>query len=652
MDKLTATENPIVLVSMPFVSLARPSLGLGILKAALANHGLASRVEYAQLRWAQHVGLVAYAAVNSYPPYHVLGEWVFSGSVFPDFKPDHDAFLDSLNPLDAGNGDLISDRQELAELAWGLRRQAGVFIDDLASEIVESGAKVVGCTSTFVQTLASVGLLKRIRELNPEIVTVMGGANCEGVMGQALIRHFPWLDYVVSGEGDGLVAPFFEALLTQGRTLSAVPYGVLSQGATQVSGEVPRATVNNLDEVPIPDFDDYFQTLDRLGLRSAVDPSLVLETSRGCWWGQKHHCTFCGLNGHGMGFRSKSPELALEQFHTLSERYDCRQFMMADNILDTKYFQGVLPQLAESPRRYQIFYETKANLKRAQLESCARAGVKWIQPGLEALSDPLLDLMDKGTTALTNLQTLKWCRELGIHVTWLALFAFPGDRDEWYEDMLEWVPHLLHLQPPQAVIRVGFHRFSPYFEQAEKYGVDPVPESGYAYAYPFETEELAQLAYFFTDPRQSPRADRLARLIGGPLMSWKRQFWEQRPILSMRDDGHEVEILDTRKGGFPRRSRHSGLAREILLRCDSIVGRESLMRDLGVEPAVLEVAVRELEALGLLLSHGRHLLGLPVMGDLPPISTRVPLGTVNQEKWPDPPKCAGGQVYMDDGESL
>jgi magnesium-protoporphyrin IX monomethyl ester (oxidative) cyclase len=312
----------------------------------------------------------------------------------------------------------------------------------------------------------------------------------------------------------------------------------------------------------------------------------------------------------------------------------------------------VLPYLDESSLRYEIFYETKANLKRSQLESCARAGVRWIQPGLEALSDPLLDLMDKGTTALTNIQTLKWCRELGIHVTWLALFAFPGDRDEWYEDMLDWVPKLLHLQAPQAVIRVGYHRFSPYFERAEEYGVEPEPESGYAYVYPFATEELSQLAYFFADPRQSARAERLVRLIGGPLMSWKRQFWDQRPILSMRDDGQEIEILDTRKGGFPRRSRHGGLAREILLRCDAIAGRESLVRDIGVEPAALEVAIRELEDLGLLLSHDHHLLGLAVAGDLPRIPVRIPLGTLDIEKWPDTQGGFVSRGHVGDGEFL
>jgi magnesium-protoporphyrin IX monomethyl ester (oxidative) cyclase len=183
---------------------------------------------------------------------------------------------------------------------------------------------------------------------------------------------------------------------------------------------------------------------------------------------------------------------------------------------------------------------------------------------------------------------------------------------------------------------VGYHRFSPYFDRAEEYGVEPVPESGYAYVYPFATEELSQLAYFFTDPRQSARAERLLGLIGGPLMSWKRQFWGRQSILSMRDDGQEIAILDTRKGGFPLRSRYGGLAREILLRCDGITRRESLIRDLGVEMAELDAVIDELDDAGLVLCHGGQLLGLAVAGELPPVPARVPLGTVDLESWPGP----------------
>jgi magnesium-protoporphyrin IX monomethyl ester (oxidative) cyclase len=47
-----------------------------------------------------------------------------------------------------------------------------------------------------------LALLRIIKEKNPDIITLLGGANCEASMGQAAKRNFPWIDFVVSGEAD------------------------------------------------------------------------------------------------------------------------------------------------------------------------------------------------------------------------------------------------------------------------------------------------------------------------------------------------------------------------------------------------------------------------------------------------------------------
>ena len=52
----------------------------------------------------------------------------------------------------------------------------------------------------------------------------------------------------------------------------------------------------DLDKLPYPDYDDYVLTQKQLNLVFPGDPALHIEGSRGCWWGQKHQCTFCGLN--------------------------------------------------------------------------------------------------------------------------------------------------------------------------------------------------------------------------------------------------------------------------------------------------------------------------------------------------------------------
>ena len=48
-----------------------------------------------------------------------------------------------------------------------------------------------------------------------------------------------------------------------------------------------------------------------------MSPTLLIETSRGCWWGERNHCTFCGLNGSSMSFDEMAPGRALELFDGL-----------------------------------------------------------------------------------------------------------------------------------------------------------------------------------------------------------------------------------------------------------------------------------------------------------------------------------------------
>src|SRR3712207_5823960 len=131
--------------------------------------------------------------------------------------------------------------------------------------------------------------------------------------------------------------------------------------------------VLDLDSLPYPDYDDYFAQFGASTLPTVETPTLAIETSRGCWWGQKHHCTFCGLNGQGMQYRSKSSQRALDELDSLTGRYGVRKVYAVDNILDLKYFDTVLVELAGRPRPPRLFYETKANLTKDQLRLLARA---------------------------------------------------------------------------------------------------------------------------------------------------------------------------------------------------------------------------------------------------------------------------------------
>ena len=154
---------------------------------------------------------------------------------------------------------------------------------------------------------------------------------------------------------------------------------------------------------------------------------VVVETSRGCWWGAKHHCTFCGLNGDTMAFRSKSPARAFDEIDGLTRRHGIDKVGCVDNILDMDYVATLFPQLAASGLQLELFYEVKSNLRYDQLLTLRHGGMRQIQPGIESFSDQVLQLMDKGVTGLQNIQLLRWSEELGIDCAWNLLAGFPGE---------------------------------------------------------------------------------------------------------------------------------------------------------------------------------------------------------------------------------
>ena len=315
------------------------------------------------------------------------------------------------------------------------RAEATAFIDQIAEHVVKQRPRIVGCSSVFQQHCASLALLRRVQEIDPSIVTMLGGANCEGVMGIATHRQYRWVDYVVSGEADKLLPELCRLIFAHGRDVPAalLPYGAFgpaarepsADGTGSASSSAARVLVTNLDDLPIPNFDDYFEQLEHSPLRDHIIPGLTLETSRGCWWGAKHHCTFCGLNGVGMAFRAKSQARVQEEVRLLTERYGLKKFMTVDNILDNRYFDRLLPALAEQGDNL-FFYETKANLNRSQVELLSRAGVRWIQPGIEALNDEMLALIDKGCSVAINVQLLKWAYNYGVWVIWNHLYGAPA----------------------------------------------------------------------------------------------------------------------------------------------------------------------------------------------------------------------------------
>jgi ribosomal peptide maturation radical SAM protein 1 len=520
----------------------------------------------------------------------------------------------------------------LAGRVLAARAHVEPFLNACLQEVLRQRPRIVGFTSIFQQHVASLALARRIKFACPEIFIVMGGANCEGIMGAEAVRQFPFVDAVVSGEGDQVFPELVQRVLN-GQSVVGLQ-GVRTRESVEgefAKGHFPTAPpLRVLDELPYPDFTDYFAQFEASKYGREWQPNLYFETSRGCWWGEKMHCTFCGLNGATMSYRSKSPGRAIEELTALVKQYPGCDIQVVDNILDMSYFKTFVPELAGRQLDLTLFYETKSNLKKEQIRLLRAAGIRSIQPGIESFSDTVLTLMRKGVSGLQNIQLLKWCKELGVEASWNLLFGFPGEPPEEYLRMAQFVPFLTHLRPPDSMCMVRLDRFSPNFFEAGKLGlVDIEPVASYRHVYKLPEPVVANLAYYFTFKYREPRdVAAYTRGLEKETLAWQRAS-DQSELFAV-DVDERLLIWDLRPISRRPLLVLSGLDRVLYQACDAACDIRQLAKlaaDVGHDPSDVNLIAERLEPLvaqGVLLREGTRYLALAItLGEYSPAPSIV-----------------------------
>jgi ribosomal peptide maturation radical SAM protein 1 len=447
------------------------------------------------------------------------------------------------------------------------------LLDMFAQEILRRKADVVGFTCTFNQVMPSVALARRLKQADPNIHTILGGPCVHGEMGITYARIFEaFIDAVFLGDADQLLADYLSQL-RQGNS-----NGSLAGIAAGVNTSGDALLFENLNNMPAPDFSDYFASRDELANENfelAAFHSLPFEASRGCWWGEKHHCTFCGLNNRGMRYRRKSVEKVVGELTSLAEKHGVSSFMAADNILDYQAYDDLLPALASIPADLRFFFEIKANVRRRDVEKLVDAGVTWVQPGFESFSDHVLKLMRKGTTAFQNVQALKWLSEFGVEISYNLLVGFPGETDEDYEGMLSLLPKLFHLPSPGPEANVAqVQRFAPFHFDNVNQGIGAIRgDRYYDYLIPPSVANSNDYAYFFErdiDP-DSPLERNLPAL-NECLAAW----FESTTKLSLHLGAGNLDLV-TVTGPSRISSPLSKLESAILVLADELTSERSLV---------------------------------------------------------------------------
>lgn len=604
---------------MPWNSLLYPSLGLSMLKGGLADRGISAEIRYFNFPFAERIGVDPYLNIANQSTYDLLGDWVFAAEVFDRLAGDGPAYVEQIlrNPGTHYQPFLFPAPEELVETVLGAQGEVEAYLDACLQEVVRRRPRVMGFSCVHHQQVASLALAKRVKQQRPETFIVFGGPNCEGIRGVEMVRQFDFLDGVVSGEGE-VAFPALSAAVLNESPLPEIP-GVYVRGGRLphgVDGRCPNAPiVSNLDDLPLPDYHDYFEQLGATRVPVPYDQDVLVETSRGCCWGR---CTFCSLPGADRPYRLKSAERALAEIAHVAREYPGHHIQLVDITIDRDRFNDLVPGLAAHNVNAEIGCHTRCDMSKQQLRALRSAGITCITFGIESLSTAMLRIMRKGTTTLQNIQILKWSKELGLDIDWNLLWGFAGEPPEAYTEMAALVPRLAHLQPPLSFGRIHVDRFCACFDGADEIGLAALePSPAYGHVYPLSRAAQANLALYFTYQYRSPQAvEEYTKPLREALRSWHHVHADSD--LFALDDGRRLFVSDQRVDPAGPLTVLTGIERTLYKACDQVRNAQALRQVVEARTGSactardVEARLTPLVECGLMIREGGRYLSLAI----------------------------------------
>jgi ribosomal peptide maturation radical SAM protein 1 len=606
----------VALVSMPWTILSEPSLGLAVLKAQLVSEGIEARVFHSNLQLLRYVTSGAY---NQIANCWALNEFVFSAVLDEGLSQEQvDALMARcIAQTDPKSRQVFRTPEALGKALIQLRHEvAPLYLAGCAEEILEYQPTMIGFTCMFDQTLAAAALASMIKNQRPDILIALGGYALEGPPGREVLQAFPQIDAIAIGDGEPIIGALARASAGW-ECLEEIP-GLLTQGNP---AGLPKRKFE-VEESPVPDYSDWFRDLatlqekDKIRIRTTTLP---VESSRGCWYGQKAHCVFCGIDEETLKYRQKQPSTVLKLLGEIRERHGNEMpIRFSDYILPHTYYQELLPQLARIEPRYNLHCELKANQNPERMKALAEAGFTGVQPGIESFDSNVLRLMKKGVTGIHNVYCLKLCYIHRVQVNYNILFGFPGELAEWYRRMVTLMPRLYHFAPPISRTEVIVTRFAPLHGDPEIFQIKTTPRHHICYDALFSRDFLARTkfnldnyAYYFE--RYHSFGAELKPLYHELILEvehWKNQHHHRKTFLSYSADGGRVHMRDSRFGE-DREICLNALQSRVYLACDGAPRSvKNLSEELGVGADELNDPLEFLDEERLVWREGDQVLGL------------------------------------------
>lgn len=291
-----------------------------------------------------------------------------------------------------------------------------------------SSADAVATTAYTAMINDALKLLKLAKEVNPTVITLLGGIHPTFCFEEILKENHPFVDYIIRGEGEETIVELVNCLSANDDPSKVSGIAFWENG--KIISTPERTFVADLDSLrmawDLVDWRDYtFRT-------KPGSIFTIVSSSRGCTQG----CTFCSQRLFWkQSWRARRPENFVRELEYLNKEYGVDVVMLSDEVptLDRSRWEIILDLLIERRLNLELLMETRVDdilRDKDILWKYKEAGVLHIYVGVESASQETLDRFHKNLKIEQSAEAIELINQQDIISETSFVLGMPEDTTE------------------------------------------------------------------------------------------------------------------------------------------------------------------------------------------------------------------------------
>ncbi len=321
---------------------------------------------------------------------------------------------------------------------------------------------VVGATSVTMSFNNAIAVIKDVKSITPDLLTVMGGPHVSFCAEDMMNAH-PELDLVVMGEGEDTIIELIDAINNK-KAWNDIR-GITYRNGNEIVETGRRTTWVDVNSLPAP-----ARHLLPLGRYRALNMSISMTTSRGC----PFKCIFCvGRKMVGAKVRYRNPKDVVDELEYLSS-LGFPQINIADDLFtaNKRHCFDVCDEIIR--RNFMPKWSSFARVDTVSvdvLKKMKQAGCTAVSFGVESGNPEILKTIKKGITLEQVIAGVEMCNEAGIIPQASFILGLPGETPETMDESVAFGEKLRKI----GVLH-GYHLLAPFpgteiREESERLGI-------------------------------------------------------------------------------------------------------------------------------------------------------------------------------------